>query len=481
MAGTNLIKASDKRIKRRGSGDVAERAADTALLEFQSPTAALIAEPVPFTARMTTWIIAAMFVSTCIAMSLLPMDQVIVARGTVVARDATLIVQPLETSILRGINVRDGQVVRAGDVIAELDPTFSGSDEKSTSEQAASLQAEVNRLTAELDGRDYTPDTSQFGQIQALLFAQRHGDFTAHVEQFSQQVESLRAKVQQAQNDVVSFGTRLPGARKLEEMRIQLEKQQVGSKINTLAATDSRMQLEGQLADAQAALAGAQRDLAAMVAQRDQYIQSWRSDTSQQLTTQGRLLADMRDQSDKNKLRSKLVDLRAEKDGVVLNVAKVSVGAVLQPGQTIVTIVPNDAQLEVEAFVAGRDEGYVKAGDPVSIKFDSYNYTRHGMATGEVRTLSSDSFINPQFANSSTTSQSPLMAETDNSEDPLGMVFYRVRATMDRVKLYGIPPGVKILPGMPVSAEIKVGDRTMMEYILGRIIPAFSTGMREPM
>src|ERR1700751_6432350 len=87
-----------------------------------------------------------------------------------------------------------------------------------------------------------------------------------------------------------------------------------------------------------------------------------------------------------------MVELRANRDAIVLTVPKVSVGSVLQSGQQFITLVPSDAPLEVEANISGRDDGFVHVGDEVALKFDTFPFMQYGMAYGTVRTISADSF-----------------------------------------------------------------------------------------
>jgi HlyD family secretion protein len=456
-----------------------EAASERALLEFQSPTAALIALPVPFTARLTTWLVTSFVFFGILALCLIKVDRVVTATGQVVSLSPDIVVQPLEVSIVRGVYVKEGQVVHAGDLLAQLDPTFTGDDAKSTGAQADSLQAEVDRLTAELEGRPYVSDGTIYSQLQAALYAQRQMQFQSGMENHQQKIDSLQAKVEQAEKDIASFGARLKDAQQVENMRSELERLQVGSKLNTLAARDARRQLEGQLGDAESTLKGGQRDLAAMVAERDNYAHQWRADASQQLATQGRLLADMRGQAGKNQLRHQLVDLRAPQDAVVLSIAKVSVGTVMQSGAEFIKMVPVDAPLEVEGFVPGDEAGFVHVGDNVAIKFNTLPYFQYGYALGMVRTVSADSFADPREGRGDTASLvQPANVTPDHG--PVGVLFYRAQISIDEMKLRNVPSGFRLTPGMPLSADIKVGKRTMMGFLLARLVPGITEGMREP-
>src|SRR5439155_22385783 len=140
----------------------------------------------------------------------------------------------------------------------------------------------------------------------------------------------------------VGYADRLPYAKSLEQMRTDLEKLNVGYKLNTLAAMDSRAEMQRNLSSAREMAEGAQRDLAALVAERNQYVQSWHNDVSEKLTDALSKLSDAREQLNKNQLRRQLVELRAETDGTVMTIGKVSVGSVLTAGQQFITLVPTD-------------------------------------------------------------------------------------------------------------------------------------------
>ena len=165
------------------------------LLEYELPSAAVLALPVPFRSRFVIWMIASMFAAILVVTFTYKIDRMVTSSGKVVAVEPNVVVQPLETSIVRSIDVKEGQLVHKGDILARLDPTFANSDAASTEQQAASLQAEVDRLHAELDGKTYLSDGSQSGQLQAMMFTQRHAEFTYKLENYRQKIELAAGQV----------------------------------------------------------------------------------------------------------------------------------------------------------------------------------------------------------------------------------------------------------------------------------------------
>ena len=443
------------------------------ILEFESPSTAIANAPMPPTARHIIWVVSSMFAAAVAAMSLIPIDKVVTAQGRIVSKAPTLVVQPLDAAIVRSIEVHDGEAVHAGQILAQLDPTFAVADVDALVAQVASLQAQVSRLQAEAEGKPFTytgldPNLS----LQAAIFGQRKAEYDYKIENYVQKVNGLIASIARANSDATGYRSRLDVANKVEGMRRELERLQVGSKLNTLSAADNRVEMERNLHYAEETANSAQRDLSAMVAERDGYVQSWHADISDKLSDATGKLSDARESLNKAQLHRQLVELRADRDATVLTVAKVSVGSVLQPGQQFITMVPADAPLEVEANIAGRDDGFVNVGDTVAVKFDTFPYHQYGLAYGTVRTISADSF-DSQDEQRNPTGMVPLPTNTTD-------LFYRARIAIDRVGLHDTPPDFRIMPGMPTTADIKVGKRTVLTYLLGRVLPVASEGMREP-
>lgn len=471
MANKLVLAGSGRGVRMRGDAHAA-----TALLEFQSPTAELIARPVPLRGRLTVLAIFCLIVSMLVIAGWFPVDRVVTANGRVISRDGSIVVQPLETSIVRAILVQPGQVVHAGDVLAKLDPTFTAADLGTYQAQVVSLQAEVDRLRSEAAGKTYMSDGTPASQLQAAIFGQREAEHRYKLSNFQDKLASLQSSVVRALDDVKMYGARLQGARTVEGMRTELERLNAGSRLNTLQAKDSRLEIERGLATANNTVNSATSDLTAMARERDGYIEQHRAEISQQITDQERKLSDAMEQLRKAQLRHQLVDLKASQDAVVQKVADISVGSVLQSGDQFITLVPSDAQLEIEANIAGRDAGFVHSGDPVSIKFDTFDFVLYGSAKGTVRTVSADSFSNPQQD-----MQKAITRPSQQADDSgLGPVYYKARVTLDEIKLHDLPPSFRMTPGMPVNADIKVGERTILGYLLGRVVPGMSEGMREP-
>lgn len=401
---------------------------------------------------------------------LVPIDRVVTARGVVVSESPTILVQPLDTAIIRSIEVREGQVVAPGQLLAKLDPTFATADVAALEAQQTKLDAEVARLTAEATGKPFSYDgTDPSWSLQAAIYAARKAQYDAKLENYSHRLDELGATIARSRAAAASYRERLGIAQDLENMRKQLENMQAGSHLNTLLAADSRLEVERALTDVERTAEVTKRDQNALAAERTAYIRGWTAEASQTLSETASKANDTREQLNKAALRRRLVELRSDTDAVVQSVAKVSVGSVMQSGQQLLTLVPLGTTLEIEGNISGHENGFVHVHDRASIKFDTFPYSQYGTAEGSVRIISPDSF-NPQSEARNPTGTAPADGEA----------FYRARITIDKVGLHGVPDGFRIVPGMPVSADIKVGERTVLGYLLGSIVPVIREGMREP-
>jgi HlyD family secretion protein len=447
-----------------------EVAANRALLEFQSPTVALVAKPVPTVAHYATYVLASLLAVFLGIAGTVPIDRVVSASGKVVSQSSNMLIQPLETSIVRSIDVKVGQQVHKGDLLARLDPTFAGADLEGLKTQTQSLKAEVDRLTAEGSGGVYVSDGSAASQLQAAIFQQRRAERGFRVETYRQKISSLASTMAKAQGEIANYTEQLRIANDMLTARQRLEREGVGSKFNTQQALSQATEERRALGGAIATAASAKQDMDALIAERDGYIQQVSGETSQQLNEAQRKLADASDQLAKAQKRHDLVEMHADQDAVVLAIASVSPGSVLSTAEPFITLVPDDATMEIDAAIPSTDVGFVRVGDEVTIKFDAYRFFEHGYAEGHVRVVSPDSQATP--------TEGPDKPRIDAV--PLGQSLYKVKISIDNMKMTNLPKDFRLQPGLGIDADIKVGKRTMLSYLLSRFIPAFTEGMREP-
>ncbi|MBB3173121.1 HlyD family secretion protein [Endobacter medicaginis] len=473
MSGRNSLIPSRRDIEpaedQEGNDDMPQ-----ALLEFHSPSAAVLAMPPRASARFITWVIGSMAVATIVGMCVLPLDRVVSADGRLISTRSTVLVEPIESAIVRRILVHEGQEVKKGEVLVELDPTISDADILNLRHQVDSYAAQVARLTAQAKGEEYVVDpNSPSSTQQAAIFLRQSQEYRAKLENYDQQIASQRSQLQGYLADAALFAGRVKVAQDVHAMRQQLLRDQVGSRLNSLASQDQLMEVQRSEAEARANAIATQNKLAALEAERDGYVQNTKATTFENLTDSQRHLFEARDDFAKADLRAHLTNLTAPEDSVVLTIAKVATGSVLQAGSEVMTLVPTDAPLEVEGIATAKDSGYLRLGDKANIKFATFPSMRYGGAQGTLVNVSADSF-------SEKTNREGLPESSGLNPVPTGASFYRLRIRIDKYTLHGVPNYFHPVPGMPVTADILVGKRTMMEFLLGSVMPVATEGMREP-
>jgi hemolysin D len=444
-----------------------------AVLEFQSPTAALIATPVPRSAKSVTLWVGVGVIAVGIAACVIKTDKVVTGEGSLMSSDPTVQLQPLETSVVHSILVHAGERVTKGQMLAELDPTFSSADMEADQDQVNNYSAQIDRLKAQLAGHPYLPAKSDANTaLQLQTYSALQAQYQAGVANFDQQIASLQATLLQSEDDTRQYAERLALANSVEAMRSQLQQMQVGSRLDSLAAADNRLAMAGDLADAEQSARKALGDIASIQAQREAFIRQWFSGLDQQLQQAEISLAPAQQNLTKDREIHRLVTLRAPSDAVVLNIASASVGSVLQAGQPFLSLTPLGTALEAEVDLLGRDSGYVNVGDQVDLKLTTLPYLMYGDLKGTVTSVSSNSFDPEQL-------QSGTVSDISGSGTPSGL-FYRARIKIVENKLHNTPNGFALLPGMPIDGDVKIGKRTIASYLMKRVMPAFTTGMREP-
>ncbi|MBS1085459.1 HlyD family type I secretion periplasmic adaptor subunit [Gluconobacter sphaericus] len=446
-----------------------------ALLEFHSPTAGLVNLPATPSARYIILLIGGLFLACLAAMALFPINRVVSTPGRLISTQPTIVVQPLETSIIRSIDVHVGDFVKKGDVLAHLDPTITEADITNMHLQRDAYQAEYDRLKAEAAGQDYHVNLNDPASVeQGAAFMRRKTEYQAHVENYIQQIASLESDIQGYRANAAMYGSKMRVASEVLQMRQREQADQVGSRLSTLGAQTELMEAERAEISAQQSANSAEKKLGAMKAERDGYIGNWQAKIYSDLTEAGHHLAEYRSSYEKARLRQDLVLLRAPEDGIVLTIAQGSVGSVLQSAGQFITLVPTGYGLEMEAVLRSQDVGFVQVGDHALLKFATFPYDQYGGAEATVRVISADAFTpSSQNGGGGSNGNTP-------SDDATALGVYRVRLRIDRYTLHGQPSFFHPMPGMSVTAEIDVGKRTVLQYLFNKITPALTNGMREP-
>src|ERR1700733_11911859 len=344
---------------------------------FESDTAAVFLRTAPANEHIILYVLAGMVVLAVGLMAIVKLDRVVTSTGRIVTAAGSLYVSPFDTGIVREVRVKAGDVVKKGQVLATLDPTFTHADLLQLQQKSASDEAAVARLGAEIAGRPYTfSATDPYQSLQGGIWQKRQAEYRYNLADFDGRIHSAEAQVAQYRSDSREYAKRLKLADEVEKTYQPLLDKGYVSKLQLMQATDERTEMGRLLADAQSQMSSLGQTLASLKAQREAAIQKWNSDAGTELVTVRNDLDVTRQNLQKAQKLSDLLSLDAPADAVVLKVGKVSSGSVAGSGaQTsgqdpLFTLVPLDAPVEAEVNVSARDIGFIKIGDPVQLKLD---------------------------------------------------------------------------------------------------------------
>ncbi len=452
----------------------ADDALPLAVLEFQSPTAAVIATPLPAIARSTSYILTALVLCLLVIATVIKVDRLVSATGVLNSATPDISVQAFNAvSIVQDIKVSPGDFVSKGQILATLDPTYTSADVKALTLQDQNYAAQVAQLQAQENDTPYTPDPSNPSSALMLqTYNQQMGQYHYTLENYDQQISQLKTQIDGYNQQADYYRQRLGIATNVENMRKKLQKLQVGSQLDSEAATDDRVNIQSELASAISQAAAAENQLASVQAQRDSFAQQFKAQTSTDLATALNNLAQARQELVKAQFNNELVELQAPQDAIVQSVAPVSVGSVLQAGQQLMELAPVNTPFIVEADVPADELGFVHVGDKVTIQFSTLDPMQYGTAKGTVVSISPES-INPQDQQNTVTMGAPLPTAPQT-------LYYNAQISLDVMNLHNVPQGFRLVPGMPLEADIIVGKHAILSYFFSRIAPVAYESLHEP-
>ncbi len=420
--------------------------------------------PVPWFARLTLHLLAISLVVFIVWATFSKLEKVVTASGSLVNPLPNIVVQPLETSIIQSIDVRAGQVVKKGDVLAVLDATFVRSDENQLKLRLESLTTQASGLEQELEGQTstgLTPESSD-GKLQANLLTERRANYIAQQLRINETIAKLRAAISTNRRDQALAAGRLKALKEIETMQEKLVAQKIGAPLQLMEAQIRSQEVERDLAQVANRELEMRRELAAAEAEKTAFERSWRQKAMEELLAISRERDAINEQLQKSDKRYKLVTLVAPEDSVVLDIVKLSPGSIVREAETFFTLVPLNVELEAEVKIDSQDVGNIKVGHPVHVKVDAFPFQRHGTMEAKVRTVSEDAF------------------KRDTGSKAGGDVYYASRITLTNTTLKNMKDKSRLLPGMTVTAEIVVGERSVMSYIAWPLLRGLDEAAREP-
>lgn len=413
--------------------------------------------------RLVLHVLLALFAILLLWAAFGHLDIVAVAQGKLVPQTFLKIVQPADAGIVKEILVKEGDEVKAGQVLVRMDANISEADNKTLQNDLRGKSLQLRRIDAELAGApmkrlpDDPPD--QFGQVET--------QYRSHRQAYLDALEAERAALAKARQELQStleveakLKQTVPIYRQQEQAFDQLAKEGFAGKLMAMERSRERIEKEQDLraqgynvASLKAAIAQSEKRVAQITSGYRSQLLNERVEAEAQ---HRKLQQDWQKQSH----RHALLELKAPQDGIVKDLATHTPGSVVSPGTVVMTLVPRNEALQAEVWVANADAGFVRPGQKTKLKFVAYPFQKYGMVEGEVRQISPDA-----------ADQSDQRGERKNAsaEQPAGNMNYRTLAALDKPFLEQDGRRFALAPGMQVAAEIHLGSRTVLEYLLSPV------------
>lgn len=402
------------------------------------------------------------------------LDIVAVTDGKLVPSSYLKIVQPSEQGVVKEILVNEGERVGEGQVLVRMDAVLAAADAATLNNDFHSKRLALRRIDSQLAGKPVKREPDDPPE----LFSSAAAQYAANVAAWQNAVAQERVLLEKARHDLASateVHDKLLGV--LPHYKAQeaaFDKLATGGYAGRLMAADKareRIEKEQDLRSQKfviqstaALISQSEKKIMQLTADYRRQLQAERSDVAVQLEKARQELA-------KVEHRQRLLELRAPQSGVIKDLATHTPGTVVSPGTILMTLVPKGETLRAEVWVSNQDIGFVRTGQPVKVKLAAFPFQKYGMLDAIVAQVSGDATEAP-----SANTRSDALFGRDR---PMGPLAFRTILELKSQQLDPSAANYPLSPGMQVVAEIKLGERTLLEYLLSPVQKVVHEGARE--
>lgn len=425
------------------------------------PGALAVQETPPHPApRIAAWVITATVTTALLWMCVGRIDITASAQGKVAYVEGTKVVQPLETALVRRIAIRNGQKVRRGDVLIELDDSAPKADLEKARAQLALTRLEARRgrlLLAATEGDGvprFAPDdpTTVRDTVAGHLaeYVGKTARLRANEERARAEIVSLTAQAEGLERSVPLHRTRVAQMRELADAKAVPRHELVDRELALADAEDRLLTTRNRIRESLAAAAAAQ-------AERESYAAEFRRTAADAATQAETNAAALAEEIARQESRIRAARIVSPVDGAIQQLAIRTEGGVVSPGQPLLQVVPNEGGLTLEVMVENRDAGFIRAGQRAAVKVAAFPYTKYGLLHGVVSDISGDAV----------------------QDEKRGTLTFPARITLDSAVMETETGPVTLSPGMAVTVDIQTGRRRLIEYFFSPVLECLHESCRE--
>ena len=469
----NVVSFPERRVERRRDE-----------LAFLPAALEIVETPPSPIGRAIVYTVVAVFAAALAWASIGTVDIVAVAPGKIIPTGRTKTIQPFETGVVRAIHVRDGQSVKTGDVLIELDPTMNAAELGHLKSDMVGSQLEAARLHAALAKDDplaeFKPpaDASRpMIEMQRRLLASQVAEQKAKLASTDGQIAQKEAERATIKASIDKLRATIQPLQERVDIRRIMFSKELGSKLIYLQELQDLVGQQKEVLVQESRLSESDSAIAALQETRSKTVAEYEHGLLDDLAKAEQKAAGLAQDVIKAEQRTSLQKLTAPVDGVVQQLAVHTIGGVVTPAQQLMVIVPAESRLEIEAMVSNRDVGFVEVGQEAAIKIDTFNFTRYGLLQGTVLTLSNDAIQRDRPQDKQP--DKPQAAEAGSSEPKGQELVYAARVSLDRTRMEVEGKTVNLSPGMAVTVEIKTGSRSILSYLLSPLVRYKHDSLRE--
>jgi len=435
-------------------------------VDFLPDALAIRHAPLPWWGRcLIGWIAVLLFAAVawaCIGR----VDVIVTARGKLVSNHPTIVMKPLERTVIKEILVAVGDRVRHEQVLATFDPVFSRADAERLLAEVNVHEAHFERLLAEFKGTSYTSPShpTEEAAWQESIFTERRRLYAEKMEYFSSDIARIEKAHTALEANLVIQRKRLDGISEIEAMLNKARMSRALSLRDLMEVQLTRMQYEADISDKENNLLVLASERLAKMAARDSFKTDWSIEVAKEMIEVRTSLTRARKEYEKALQMTSYVALRAPQDAVVHEIAPIAIESAVREAEPLITLVPVGGAIEVEAKIRAEDIGKVHTGARVRVKISAFPFQQYGTLNGAVRVLSEDAFSSEN---------------AEKSQQGELTTFYRARISLDAAGANS-DMATRLIPGMEVQAEILVDTRRIIQYLTNPIIKSLDEAIREP-
>jgi hemolysin D len=412
-------------------------------------------------------------------------DIVASASGKIIPSGGTKVIQPLEMGIVRAIHVRDGQQVKAGDILVELDPTINESDRDHVRSDLIATQLEIARLKAGLaDMKNpvdafHPPSNATPAQVDMHrdYLIKQTAEYRAKIDGLDRQLEQKQAERDTIQATVGKLSAIVPIVQQRVDIRKVSSDQEYTSKFQYLEMVQLLVEQQQELMVQRSRLRETQASIGALTESRTQAVAEFHRTLFGQLAEAERKADGLRYDIAKSDQKINAQYLTAPIDGTVQQLAIHTIGGVVSPAQILLAVVPSESHIEIEAMILNHDIGFVHPKQHAEIKVDTFNFTKYGLLHGEVLSVSQDAIVRDKAVDRA--GEKNPGADNTSSEPKGQDLSFSARVSLDRSQMQIDDRLIKLTPGMAVTVEIKTGSRSVLGYLLSPLMRYGHDSLRE--